>query len=138
VPRLNQLQSVYGPDGLQVLSVNYTNTDTEIQDFITTFGANYSIASVADSGGYTVPIFSTCFAIDRNGTVLWTGTSDQITDQMVEDWLGFGDSVGEDKDESCSTSEHNGWALAVVALALLATVSRQGAKLVRPRTRKQN
>jgi hypothetical protein len=98
VPRFNQLQAQYQADGLEMLSVNYANTDAEIQNFITTYGANYSFARVVDDSGYTVPIASTVFAIDRQGRVLWSGLSSAITDTMVEGWLeaGQGGSAGDD------------------------------------------
>jgi uncharacterized protein (TIGR03382 family) len=82
--------------------VNYANTDAEIQNFITTYGANYSFARVVDDSGYTVPIASTVFAIGRDGRVLWTGLSSDITDAMVESWIAEGQGGsggGDDSDE---------------------------------------
>ncbi len=127
MPRFNQLQSKYGPHGLQVLGANYTNNDSEIQTFVSNFSANYAIARVADSSGYTVPVFSTVYAIDTDGTILFTGLSGDVTDAMVEQWLNIQPDGDSDKDdnESCSSKPGTGGiALLCVPATLLLLIRR--------------
>lgn len=124
--RFNQLQANYGAHGLEVLGANYVDNDTDIQNFMTTYGVQYGIASVADSSGYTVPMFSTVFAIDADGLILWSGSSDLISDNMVESWLGISGGGGGGDDESCSsgTSRHRFW-LAPLAVLVAAFLRRR-------------
>jgi uncharacterized membrane protein len=118
VLRFNELQAKFGGRGLRVIGANSTDTDQDIADFVTTFGVTYAVARVADTTGYTVPSFSTVYAINRDGTILFTGPSSQVTDAMVEQWLGKPDD-SDDEDESCSTGHTRGTGGAAVVLAAL-------------------
>ena len=107
VADFNAFHAQYQADGLEILYTNYANTDPDIQSFITTNGANFSFARVADDSGYTVPQFGTCFVVGRGGNLVWSGYSDTITNQMIEGWLdqSCGCSGPDDDDE-----EENGCA----------------------------
>ncbi len=129
MPRFNELKTLYEAQGLEIVSANHAQNDTEIQDFITNFGATYGIARVADDSGYTVPAYSTVFAIDRQGRLLWSGPSSAVTNAMVEDWLSPpSDKGGCEKKESCSTSPATG---SISAAALLAALVVLGLRSMR-------
>jgi MYXO-CTERM domain-containing protein len=127
VPRFNDLHSRYNSHGLEIVGANFADTTVDVQNFITTYGANYGIAQVADSTGYTVPMYSWVFAIDTDGTLLWSGSSSDVTDEMVEGWLGIdgGSGGGGDDDEECSTAPGNGHAWLLVLGALGAAALRR-------------
>ena len=125
--RLNQLQQSYAADGLTVLALNHTNTDGEVEGFISTFGVQHSVARVADDSGYTVPMFGWCFAIDRDGLLLWSGNSHEFDDMMVEDWLVLPESpsAGKDKGEDGCVAGGGGFPFVLIALLLVARKKRE-------------
>ena len=132
MPHLNQLQASWQSQGFEVVGVNYANSDSEIASFISTYAVGYGVASVTDDSGYTVPIYSTCFAISRWGTVLWTGRNDTVTDTMVQGWLAAvppSNASDEDStDDGCVVAESSGpWPAMLTALMLIAAVVRVGA-----------
>lgn len=134
MPRFNELKTLYGAQGLEVVAANYAQNDTEIQDFITNYGATYGVARVADDSGYTVPIYSTVFAIDRQGRLLWSGSSSLVTNAMVEDWITPPSGKdGDKKEESCSTSPATG---GISAAALLAALAVLGLRSLRNKARR--
>ena len=116
--RFNELQSKFGGRGLRVIGANTTDTDMDIGAFMGTYGASYAVVRVADTSGYTVPIFSTVYAIDRDGTILFTGPSSSVTDAMVEQWVGS-PKDDEDEDETCSTAPAQGPGGVVALLAAI-------------------
>lgn len=129
MPRLNELQTLYGAQGLAVVGANHVHTDTEIDNFITTYGVTYGIAMVADNTGYAYPMYSTIYAIDRDGKIVWIGPSNSITNEMVEDWLnpdsGGGGGDG-DEEEACSATQgKGGWPALTVLGALACMTFRQ-------------
>lgn len=127
MPRLNELQTLYGGQGLAVVGANHVHTDVEIQDFITTYGVSYGIAMVADNSGYAYPMYSTVYAIDRDGKIVWIGPSNAITNEMVEGWLNpdSGGGGGGGDDEACSTNGGTGWPALAVIGALAGMTFRQ-------------
>ncbi|MCC7509141.1 MAG: hypothetical protein IT464_07175 [Planctomycetes bacterium] len=130
MPRFNELKTLYETQGLEIVAANYAQNDTEIQDFITTYGATYGMARVADDSGYTVPSYSTVFAIDRQGRLLWSGSSSLVTNAMVEDWLS--PPAGKDggkKEEGCSTSPAPGGSAAAAVLAALAVLGLRSKRI---------
>jgi hypothetical protein len=142
VADFNAFHGQYHADGLEILYTNYANTDSDIQAFITTFGANYSFARVADDSGYTVPQFGTCFVVGQGGNLVWSGYSDTITNQMIEGWLDADQSCGcsgpeddEDESEGC-VARGPGSVSFLPALGLLMVICFQRARRVRILERK--
>ncbi|CAG1006100.1 hypothetical protein ANRL2_04554 [Anaerolineae bacterium] len=132
MPRLNDIQFRYGDRGVQVVSVSYANTDAEIAAFISTYGARYGIARIQDDSGYTVPMFSWMFAIDRMGRLLWSGRNDTLTDAMIETWTSpptFSD-CDEEEPAKCTSAaperaEQGTWLLALVFMVVVAVRAKQ-------------
>jgi hypothetical protein len=124
VGRFNDLQFRYGGYGLQVVSANYVNSDSEIDAFDSAYGVRYGLARVADASGFNVPSFGTVFAIGRNAKLLWTGSIDDVTDSMVEQWLARPWGPPETDEESCSTSPRHGLPLLLGLLAALTSATR--------------
>lgn len=131
MPRLNQLHATFQAGGLEIVAANHAQDDAAIANFIATYSVTYPVARVADSSGYTVPIYETGFAIGRDGRLLWTGPMSSVTDTMVQDWLAAvpaGDSAqaDEDDDEGCSTASGGSggllWLLAVALVVICRTI----------------
>lgn len=122
--RFNDLQFRYGGYGLQVVSASYVNTDAEIDGFDSAYGVRYGLVRVADASGYTVPMFGTVFAISRDGKLLWSGSANDVTDSMVEQWLAEPWGPPETDDESCTSSPRAGWPMLLGALAALVLALR--------------
>jgi len=135
---LNQLHATFQAGGLEIVAANHAQDDAAIANFIATYSVTYPVARVADSSGYTVPIYETGFAIGRDGRLLWTGPMSSVTDTMVQDWLnavpaGNSAPADEDDDEGCSTSSGSRgglfWLLAAIPVALCRSITfgRRGA-----------
>ncbi|MBX3459858.1 MAG: hypothetical protein KF696_07820 [Planctomycetes bacterium] len=139
MPRLNELQTLYGAQGLAVVGANFADTDVEIADFVTNFGVAYGVAMVADNNDYPIPTYSTVYVIGRDGKILWIGPSTSVTNEMVEGWLNPAPGKGNSsKEEQCSTGMRSGgdglWAL----LAALATIAAGAAARRGPRFEAQH
>ncbi|MCA8916328.1 MAG: hypothetical protein KDB90_13040 [Planctomycetes bacterium] len=100
MPRFEDLHNRYRDDGLEIIGLNSVEDDATIGAFVAANGVSHPVARVADSTGYNFSTFSTCYALDGTGTVIWVGGFSAISDSLVESWLNSGKPQKGDSEES--------------------------------------
>jgi hypothetical protein len=103
VSHLNSLHNNNAGSDFQIIAVSKVGwsgctNGSQIWSTAQSWGSQYGIAEASSVPAYYFPggslSFGTCWAFDKTGKLLWTGSSSQVTDTMIQNWISQSGSGG--------------------------------------------
>lgn len=126
VPHMNEIYSVYAPQGLSIISVSDEESNT-IANFMRDHGMDYPVARANGVlkmyGRSTIP---SAWLIDANGTVMWEGHPGSLTSGEIANALNRGQGAAVPAPANPGGVEDSNWWIWLIVLPAILFVGAMG------------